>query len=301
MKAHAAVSMTEISGLTRATLGPIMRSHGWVYLAPLEQTEDGFRYPLVLRSGPAVTLCLAVSGTGAVIDADRRVPSKQKQELRTVAEHMLSLDFPLHEFRAVCRKRKATALFRLAGKGWGRMLRSPTIWEDAVKTLCTTNASWGYTERMCRNLCLQLGEMTPAGMKTFPLPGKVLKAGQRFLEEKVGVGYRSRSLLMLARKAARGSVPWLLDSSLKPDAERAEGEIRSWHGFGPYATKHLLVLMGYHGYLPIDREVGIHLGIRKPGDKGSDLDSDHFENWGKFRFTAYKLTRVARQMNWIGD
>ena len=59
--------------------------------------------------------------------------------------------------------------------------------------------------------------------------------------------------------------------------------------------------MGFHEYLPIDREVGNHLGIRKPGDKGSDLDSDHFEDWGKFRFTAYKLTRVAKRVNWIGD
>jgi hypothetical protein len=50
-----------------------------------------------------------------------------------------------------------------------------------------------------------------------------------------------------------------------------------------------------------DRQVGNHLGIRMPGDKDSGLDSDHFEDWGKFRFTAYKLTRVAKWMNWIGD
>ena len=39
--------------------------------------------------------------------------------------------------------------------------------------------------------------------------------------------------------------------------------------------------MGFHEYLPIDREVGNHLGIRKPGDRGSDLNSDHFEDWSK--------------------
>ena len=181
------------------------------------------------------------------------------------------------------------------------MFRSPTYWEDAVKTLCTTNASWGYTQKMCQNLCLQLGETTPSGMKTFPLPERVLKAGERFLKEKIGMGYRSKSMLMLAKKAASGDVQWLLDFSVKPDAATAEKEIRSWHGFGPYATRHLLVLMGFHEYLPIDREVGTHLGIRKPGDKGSDLDSDHFDDWGKFRFTAYKLTRVAKRLNWIGD
>ena len=115
------------------------------------------------------------------------------------------------------------------------------------------------------------------------------------------MGYRSKSLMMLAKKAASGDVPWLLDFSKVPAAHTAEREISSWHGFGPYATKHLLVLMGFHEYLPIDREVGSHLGIRKPGDRGSHLDSDHFEDWGKFRFTAYKLTRVAKRVNWIGD
>ena len=43
------------------------------------------------------------------------------------------------------------------------------------------------------------------------------------------------------------------------------------------------------------------LGIRKPGDRDSNLDSTHFNDWGKFRFTAYKLTRVAARMNWIVD
>jgi len=93
----------------------------------------------------------------------------------------------------------------------------------------------------------------------------------------------------------------LFDATVKPDAETAEHEIRSWHGFGNYATRHLLVLMGYHQYLPIDREVGNHLGIRKPGDRDSNLDSTHFDEWGRFRFTAYKLTRVVRRLNWIGD
>jgi N-glycosylase/DNA lyase len=272
-----------------------------VYLAPADLIDGGFRYPLRLSTGASIVLEITASHGGIVISADRRMAGKEKRALQLLAEHMLSLDFPLTEFIAVCRARKVTALLRLARRGWGRMFRSPSVWEDAVKTLCTTNASWGYTEKMCRNLCAQLGEPTPSGLKTFPGPDAILKAGQRFLKNSVGMGYRAKSLVMLARKAAAGKVPWLLDCTERPDAAAAEKEIRSWHGFGSYATKHLLVLMGFHDYLPIDREVGNHLGIRKPGDKGSDLNSDHFEDWGKFRFTAYKLTRVARRVNWIGD
>jgi len=181
------------------------------------------------------------------------------------------------------------------------MFRSPTFWEDAVKTLCTTNAAWPYTQKMCDGLCAVLGRRTRSGPKTMPGPKDILAAGETVLVEDVGMGYRSRSLIELAERAASGGVPWLFDATVKPDAETAEHEIRSWHGFGRYAARHLLVLMGFHEYLPIDREVGNHLGIRKPGDRDSNLDSTHFDEWGRFRFTAYKLTRVARRLNWIGD
>ena len=38
------------------------------------------------------------------------------------------------------------------------MLRSPTVWEDVVKTLCTTNCSWGLTITMVNALVHELGE-----------------------------------------------------------------------------------------------------------------------------------------------
>lgn len=295
------VRLSHIAEVPDIPLPPIVHSHGWAYLAPADLIDGGFRYPLRLNSGTSVVLHVAASKAGIVVSVDRRMAAGQKRELQSVAEYMLSLDFPLQDFVALCRARKAMGLLRLARRGWGRMFRSPSVWEDAVKTLCTTNASWGYTVKMCRNLCAQLGEEAPSDMKTFPTPDKILKAGEQRLKEEIGMGYRAKSLVLLAKKAASGKVPWLLDCAVSPEAAAAAKEIRSWHGFGPYATKHLLVLMGFHEYLPIDREVGNHLGIRKPGDKGSDLDSDHFEDWGKFRFTAYKLTRVARHLNWIGD
>ena len=290
-----------IRSISSKTLYPILHSHGWASLAPCEVTEGGFRYPIVL--GPRSTVTVNVTGLAAGIrlEPDRALGRQQEARVKHAVEHMVSLDFPLDEFTAMCRIKKAGPLLRLARQGWGRMLRSPTFWEDAVKTLCTTNASWGYTQKMCANLCRVLGRGTRTGLKAMPLPKDILAAGERVLIRDVGMGYRSKSLIGLAECAASGAVPWLSGAGRQLDAATAEREIRSWHGFGRYATHHLLMLMGFHQYLPIDREVGNHLGIRKPGDKGSDLDSTHFEDWGRFRFTAYKLTRVARRLNWIGD
>jgi len=290
-----------IRSFTSSTVHPFLHSHGGAYLAPFEITDGGFQYPTLF--GPRTAVTIDVTGLSASLRvlADRSLSPVQKDRMRTSVEHMLSLGFPLVEFAEMCKAKKAAPLLRLARMGWGRMLRSPTLWEDAVKTLCTTNASWGYTQKMCRNLCAMLGRTTPSGTKTMPLPEDILNAGEEVLTESVGIGYRSKSLIALAERAASDALPWLFDAARMPDAATAEREIRSWHGFGKYATRHLLVLMGFHEYLPIDREVGKHLGIRKPGDRGSNLDSAHFDDWGKFRFTAYKLTRVAKRMTWIGD
>jgi 3-methyladenine DNA glycosylase/8-oxoguanine DNA glycosylase len=180
------------------------------------------------------------------------------------------------------------------------MLRSPTFWEDAAKTLCTTNASWGHTQKMCGNLCEHLGQQTVSGTRTFPSPYDVLQAGEAFLREKVGLGYRSHSLMQLANRACSKEPEWLVDNHTMPSAQDAERQISSWHGFGPYASKHLLVLMGFHQYLPVDREVADYLGTRKPGSRFKSTDVPQYREWGDFRFTAYKLMRVSKKLNWIG-
>lgn len=43
-------------------------------------------------------------------------------------------------------------------RGAGRMIRSPTVFEDVVKTICTTNCAWSATIRMVSALVEHLGE-----------------------------------------------------------------------------------------------------------------------------------------------
>lgn len=299
--ARTPVTTLHIGGFRPSHLRAVLHSHGWLCLAPAADAGSGFHYSLPLPGAGACSITVQPARGRLTCMADRALPAKDRIALRLALRRMLSLDFPLGEFRDACKAGRAGMLLHLARRGWGRMFRSPTCWEDAVKTLCTTNASWGYTQQMCRRLCDELGEATPSGFRTFPSPERVLDAGESFLKRTVGVGYRSKSLVLLAEKAASDALPWLLDPSVPVDREDAEAEVSSWHGFGKYATRHVLVLMGFHDYLPVDREVGLHLGVRKPGERTNNLDADHFEDWGKFRFTAYRLTRVARQLNRISD
>ena len=48
--------------------------------------------------------------------------------------------------------RPAAVFGKSAPAGIGRLLRSPTVFEDLVKVICTTNVQWGGTKRMVREL-----------------------------------------------------------------------------------------------------------------------------------------------------
>src|SRR3970282_1837073 len=69
---------------------------------------------------------------------------------------MFALDADFSAFYKATRKEpKLRHAQRLAR---GRVLRSPTLFEDVVKTILTTNTLWGATKRMTLNLTHQLGD-----------------------------------------------------------------------------------------------------------------------------------------------
>jgi hypothetical protein len=267
-------------------------------LAPAERIANGFRYSLLIdRSCPLSIEVISHSGD-LKCHADRTLNARQTNRLRKILFRMLSMDFPVGEFCDTCKRLKRENYIGLANKGWGRMLRSPTAWEDAVKTLCTTNASWHYTQSMCKSLCSEFGEATPSGGKTFPHPDKISGKPYSFLFKKARMGYRTKSLITLSQNALSNS-SWLLKGDYPSESDLYR-EINSWTGFGKYATDHLMVLLGFYGYLPVDREVALYLGVRNHGNRSFSSISK-FREWGKFRFLAYKLGRIAKRRNWIGD
>ncbi|MEZ4614458.1 MAG: hypothetical protein R2867_02935 [Caldilineaceae bacterium] len=54
-----------------------------------------------------------------------------------------------------------TSALGVVGEGRGRLLRSPTLWEDVVKTIATTNVTWRNTVSMIHRLVDTLGAPFP--------------------------------------------------------------------------------------------------------------------------------------------
>jgi N-glycosylase/DNA lyase len=126
------------------------------------------------------------------------------------------------------------------------------VFEDAVKTLCTTNCSWALTRAMVTRLCDALGAPSPLGGRAFPDAAAMAARPERFYRETIRAGYRAPFLAALARGAASGALDLeALRGSALPTAAIAE-RVAALAGFGPYATEHLLRLLGRHDHLALD-------------------------------------------------
>ena len=243
-----------------------VRSHGWYDLPPWQYDAERrvLGRPLRLSGGRIVHAEVAEAPGGLAFRAlaRGRLGSAEAREAREAMRRCLALDEDLDPFR---RRAGEVEALRAGGRGrdlpdlrWalargaGRLLRSPTVFEDAVKTLCTTNCTWSLTRAMVANLCEALGEPAPAGGRTFPSPEAMAARPARFYRERVRAGYRAPFLSALARVVARGRLDLeALRTSPLPSDDLA-GRIRELDGFGPYASEHLLRLLGRHDHLALD-------------------------------------------------
>ena len=221
----------------------VARSHGWYDLAPF--AWDGARRTLsfVFLSGDAPERVVLSAREGSV-QAASTVPARLA---RPVVARVLDLGADLGPFHALCAARRDEGFGWIAERRAGRVLRAPTLFEDAVKVLCTTNCSWSLTRSMVTRMVAAFGR---GG--AFPDAAALAAFPERRLRDELKLGYRAPFLRSFATRVAGGELDLAAweDASL-PDDELA-ARIRSEKGFGPYAAETLLRLLGRHGRLGLD-------------------------------------------------
>ncbi len=279
-------------------LGRTLLSHGFVELPPMRLDEDI----------PALELTLAVNGTArtAEIRAGKRgharvtvlgrAPSTRTGEaLVARVRHVLALDEDLSDFYALVTDDPDLAW---AAAGAGRMIRSPSVFEDVVKTICTTNCAWSATQRMVAALVTNLGPAAPGGRHAFPTPEAMAKADERFYKDVVRSGYRGPYFRAIATDVAEGRLDLeaLLDPEL-PDDEVAT-RLLALPGVGPYATAQMLMLLGRYSRLILDswsRPKYARLNGRKASDKTIERRFRRYQRYSGLAFWLY-VTR-----DWVAE
>jgi len=219
-------------------------SHGWCELAPFSLDVDSWRLSYVFSDGKNSTpATIFEERTKLRIDlANGKIkPEKIIRDIR----HILRLDDDLSGLYAAVagNDRLEWVTHRRAG----RLLRSPTVWEDLVKTMCTTNCSWALTKIMVNNLVAKLG--SKAG---FPTPQAMANQDEAFYRAEIKAGYRAPYFIELAQKVAGGELDpeqWLHSDLPTPELKK---EMKKVKGVGDYAAENLLKLVGRYDGLALD-------------------------------------------------
>jgi N-glycosylase/DNA lyase len=269
-------------------------SHGIAALPPAELDESArtLRTTLPLGGAKPRTIVISEDGGGAarVEVLGPAPPAAAADELRATVHVMLNLDEDLSGFYRMAAKDERLAW---VAEGAGRMLRSPTVFEDVVKTICTTNCAWSATVRMVTVLVEQLGERSAGGYgSAFPTPAAMAAAPEPFYRDAVRAGYRGAYLRGLATAVAAGEVD-LEVLRLAPPDELPDDEVATrllaLPGVGPYAAAHVMMLLGRHSRLILDswtRPTYARVNGRKAADA---TILRRFRRYGRYAGLAFWL------------
>jgi len=233
---------------------PTVRSHGWCTLPPFASNPDRRELRrLLLSPGGEVLLCRvrAVDGRLQILTRGRHelsLPDRRKilEDLRIC----LRMDEDFSAFHAALRSSKEYRWIATARAG--RLLRSPTVFEDTIKMICTTNCSWTQTVSMVNNIVTAFGKRFDKDLCAFPAADALAASSEKFLRATCRTGYRAPYILELAERVAAGKLDleaWRTSPAALPDLER---EMRTVRGLGDYAVGNLLRLLGRYEHLALD-------------------------------------------------
>jgi N-glycosylase/DNA lyase len=231
-----------------------VRSHGWCDLPPFSAAGDGSSVATVvaLPGGGARAVVLR-DDDGVVLESPGAADAATRRALVAAARRVLALDVDVSEFHTAVR---GDPRYRwIADTRTGRLLRSPSAFEDVVKLVLTTNCSWAFTKKMTAALVERYGEATPQGARSFPTAESLARVPEREFRDAVRAGYRSPYLVELSRSVNSGAAdPSSWDTDTR-EAAMLRKDIVKLPGVGPYVAENVLKFLGRPDGLALDSAI----------------------------------------------
>jgi 3-methyladenine DNA glycosylase/8-oxoguanine DNA glycosylase len=238
-----------------------INSHGFADLSPMRLDEQQRTLETTVRIPGAKPRRVRIGpggrGRAAVRVLGPRVGTKVSEGILAAVRHILRLDEDLSAFYELA---AADPDFAWVTSGAGRMLRSQTVFEDVVKTICTTNCSWALTVKMVNAMVSELGDV-PIGSvgdplaRAFPSPVAMAEQPEAFYRDVVRAGYRAPHFAVLARAVASGDLDLeRLQRTGRNELTDLEVEatLLALPGVGPYSAAHIMMTLGRHSRLILD-------------------------------------------------
>jgi len=274
----------------------VVRSHGWHQLAPFsfDESSKALLYIMRLSNARVIEIKLSDGNDGVNIETEK-LNKLERTEVTDAVTWMFGLDMGFSAFYAASRAEPKLAHVRK--QALGRLLRSPTLFEDVIKTILTTNTLWGATKNMTQKLVEEFGATLGRDTQyearntyhTFPTPESIAASNPEYIKENIRVGYRAPAIHELATRIAKGQFDLeALKTSKLPTLELRK-ELMTIKGVGPYAAANLLMLLGRHDFIPIDSYA--LMMVSHEWYRGKPVTSKHverrFEKWAKFKGLAF--------------
>jgi len=227
-------------------------SHGWCELWPFSIDRKKWELSRVvdLGSRPPVSVTMMGQKRAVKVTSSRLLSKADLAQVTRDVRHILRLDDDLNAFYAAMVADQEFVW--VSDQGAGRMLRSPTVFEDLVKMICTTNCSWSLTQKMVTGLVQNLGRAGSDGRRTFPTPQAMALMPTSFFTNEVRAGYRAPYLKELADRVASGELDvesWLHSPLATKELIKDMKQVK---GVGDYAAENLLKLVGRYDGLALD-------------------------------------------------
>jgi len=257
-------------------------SYGYFLLAPNRWNPQTHRLhrPMRGQKDRLIHTVIGPHGRDRIrMVCDRCVNRTEAAMLRQQLTRMLRLDEdfrPWHKLHPTARRAR-----------FDRLFRSPTLFEDMVKTITGCNVTWPNTMRMNTLLCEHIGK------GGFPTPQQLAATRTDTLKRTCKVGYRAKRILLLARHVAHGrfDLSWFEDPSRSTE-EIFKGLLEIY-GIGEYAASNLCQLLSRYDRLAIDTETYRHFrqrhGIatpKNPKQLHKQIEA-HFAKYAPYQFLAY--------------
>ncbi len=267
-----------------------VRGHGWSDLPPfgLDMAAQSLSRVLHLPDGLIVRCVISAADERATalevqVTGVERLSRTQTDAITRMLRRCLDMDRDLTDLYALIHNHPRLAW--IENLGAGRLLSSPTVWEDLVKTLMTTNTTWAMTIQMVTRIAA-LGDPVAGGGHAFPTPQQLAALSLDELSGAVRAGYRNAYLYELATRIASGELE--VESWRDADLPSAEllRRIKALKGFGDYAAGNLLRLLGHFDRLATDTVCRAVYQERINGGIAAQHDREiaaYYEPFGRWR------------------
>ncbi len=221
-----------------------IHSHGVARLPPATVQESPLRYLRRFRIGKRIVELTFEERDGRLlVQSPSRLALGEVERVQALVAKMFRFHDNLAPFYA---KVAGDEMLGWASSGAGRILASPTVFEDVIKTICTTNCAWSATVRMTTAL-------VELGGGAFPEPELLAATPESWYRDIARMGYRGPYVRSIAKEVVAGKLD--LESLTEPalySDEEAEEMLLALPGIGPYGAAHVMQLLGRHRLLVLD-------------------------------------------------